>query len=170
MIMALPDPLPANDPKMPLKIFPLLICPEGHHGDPGHESVFITFGAGETQVSIVDDEGKWIRGWTAIFGWSVLCTLPFRHHERDLIFEEEAIVARALTGSLPIHGELVETHRFIEMSKRLVRSRFAEILDRTVGSAISFDRIVLAGPEWSYGILAYCCDLRPHVMSDVKFT
>lgn len=151
-----------------IRIFPSLFEPENPQSIPGEASVFVTIGAGETHVTILDGEGICARGWTAVFGWSAVCALPFQAGGRDVTFDEEALVARALTGSARIYGLQVDTSSFLEAARSLFLEAIEQILSRTIGSGTAYDTIVLAAPDWLHGALQTVLGLRPHILPDIR--
>lgn len=151
-----------------IRIFPSLFEPEDPRSIPGEASVFVTIGAGETHVTILDGEGVCTRGWTAVFGWSALCALPFDVSGREVTFDEEALVARALTGSARIYGKQADTSTFLDAAKSLFFEAIEQILSRTIGSGTAYDTIVLAAPDWLHGALQAVIGLRPHILPEIR--
>lgn len=151
-----------------IRIFPSLVEPANPQSIPGEASVFLTIGAGETHVTILDGEGICTRGWTAVFGWSALCALPFDIGGRDVTFDEEALVARALTGNARIYGRQIDTSSFLQSSRAIFVDAVEQILSRTIGSGTAYDTIVLAAPDWLHGALQNVLGLRPHILPDIR--
>lgn len=151
-----------------IRIFPSLVEPENPQSIPGEASVFLTIGAGETHVTILDGEGVCTRGWTAVFGWSALCALPFESAGRNVTFDEEVLVARALTGYARIYGSQVDTSAFLNSARDLFLSAMDQILSRTIGSGTAYDTIVLAAPDWLHGALHAVLGLRPHILPEIR--
>ncbi|MCE6959684.1 hypothetical protein LAZ40_11705 [Cereibacter sphaeroides] len=151
-----------------IHIFPSLVEPNNPFTIPGEASVFVTIGAGETHVTVLDGEGACSRGWTAIFGWSALCSLTVLIDGREVTFDEETLVARALTGAARVYGRHVDTSAFLHSARELFVEVMDQILSRTIGSGAAYDTIVLAAPDWLHGVLAAVVDLRPHILPEIR--
>jgi hypothetical protein len=151
-----------------IRIFPSLVEPAVHPDVEADASVFVSIGAGETHVTVLDCEGSCTRGWTAVFGWSALCSLPFACDAREMTFDEEVLVARALTGSTRVYGRKSDTSAFVGLSAMLFRTALEEILSRTIGSGAAYDAIIFAAPAWLHPALGASMDLRPHILPDVR--
>src|SRR5690606_6439687 len=89
-----------------------------HHGD---ERVFVTVGAGETWVTILDEEGNCEESWTAIFGWSYLFEIPLGIGEREVLLDEPETVRMALRGNARIYGRDVDTSSYVELAEEQMR-------------------------------------------------
>ena len=127
-------------------IFPSIVDPEVPVRRPEEASVFVSIGAGETHVTILNDDGAFTKGWTAVFGWSVLCDLPFELNGTMITLEEEDLVAKALTGSAKIYGKIVNTTAFLNAARDLFHHVIDHLLSRTIGSGATYDTIVIAAP------------------------
>jgi hypothetical protein len=158
----------SSDPRSAIRIFPSLVEPSFPPVIDADASVFVSIGAGETHVTVLDGEGACTRGWTAVFGWSALCALSFDHGDREVVFDEELLVARALTGATRIYGSRVDTSAFVGRSAMILRGALEEILSRTIGSGAAYDAIVLAAPAWLHGALGAALDLRPHILPEIR--
>lgn len=163
--------LPASsslDGRALIRIFPSLVAPAIQPDVDADASVFVSIGAGETHVTVLDGEGCCTRGWTAVFGWSALCSLPFECDTREVTFDEEILVARALTGSTRVYGRKSDTSAFVGKSAMIFRAALEEILARTIGSGAAYDAIVFAAPAWLHPALMASMDIRPHILPDVR--
>lgn len=138
--------------------------PEPH----GDTRVFVSIGAGETHVTILSAEGDCEDRWTAVFGWSFLCRLPFESADCTRVLESEALVSRAMRGSVKVYGRLVDTTDLIDKASVILKDALEDILSRTVGSGEIHDDIVLAAPPWMHGLLSSAVDIRPHILRDIR--
>lgn len=132
------------------------------------ERVFVTVGAGETWVTVLDEEGNCEESWTAIFGWSYLFELPVSFGERDVLLEEPETVRMALRGHARIYGRDVDTSVYVEQAEEQMRLGLDQILSRTVGSGARFVSIVIAAPQWLHGLLSGSAGLRPHILHEIS--
>lgn len=132
------------------------------------ERVFVTIGAGETWVTVLDEEGNCEESWTAIFGWSYLFELPVSLGDRDVLLDEPETVRMALRGQARIYGRDVDTRGYVEQAEEQMRHGLDQILSRTVGSGARFVSIVLAAPQWLHGLLSGSAGLRPHILHEIS--
>ncbi|MCW3782585.1 hypothetical protein [Defluviimonas salinarum] len=130
--------------------------------------VFVTIGAGETHVTILDDEGVCDKSWTAVFGWSFLFGVPVDFGGRRITFEEQETVALALQGSARIYGQTIDTTAYVRDAGRALSAALDDILYQTVGSGARFLCIVLAAPEWLHGLLSGSVGIRPHILHEIR--
>jgi hypothetical protein len=130
--------------------------------------VFISIGAGETHVTILNAEGECDKRWTAVFGWSVFCDIGFESNGQSFQLDTEALISRALLGTVKIYGRIVDTTDFIDQASDRLELALEEILSRTVGSGAIHDAIVLAAPVWMHGILESSITIRPHILRNIR--
>lgn len=130
--------------------------------------VFVTIGAAETHVTIIDDEGACLSAWTAIFGWSFLFGLPLDCKSGRVFLEETEAVARALHGKMRIYGEETDTGEWVKLAVSHLTFSIEKILDQTIGSGVWLDGIVLAAPPWFQTLLAAAPHIRPHVLREIR--
>lgn len=135
------------------------------HGDT---RVFVSIGAGETHVTVLSDQGDCEDRWTAVFGWSFLCLLAFESDNVSRVLESEALVSRAMRGSVKVYGQVVDTTDLIDKASGILKDALETILSRTVGSGEIHDDIVLAAPFWMHGLLSSAVDIRPHILRDIR--
>lgn len=147
-----------------ISIFPDAISRDVFEGvEDNQKVVFVTIGPGETRVNVLDDEGRSINAWIAVFGWSSLCGIQINHREKSLYASNIGMITKALRGSLRLYGEAVETSGFLNTARGHFHSGLSYILDQTIGGASEYDRIVLASPEWFQEVLKESINLRPHI-------
>jgi len=133
-------------------------------GIEDHQNVvFISIGPGETRVNVLDDGGRSLSAWTAVFGWSSLCDIEIDHHGESLRMANLAMLTKALRSSLRLYGQDVDTKSFIESARAHLRGALSHIVDKTIGDAREYDRIILAAPVWLHDALAQCVEIRPHI-------
>jgi hypothetical protein len=132
--------------------------------------VFVTIGAGETRVTILDDEGICDKSWTAIFGWSFLFSVPVDLGEKTVTLDEQETVALALSGHARIYGRLVNTASYLEAAEKQLKVALDDILSQTVGSGALFSAIVLAAPHWLHDLLSGSVMIRPHILHEIHET
>ena len=132
--------------------------------------VFVSIGAGETRVNVVDGEGCSISAWVAIHGWAGLCgiEIPVEGRDAGVHPSSKSMISRALRGTLRVFGVLVDTSDFQDRAAVAFRNALARILDETVRDAREYDRIIFAAPDWLHPALAASLDLRPHIEPEVQ--
>lgn len=135
---------------------------------PEDARVFVTVGAGETHVTVLDEDGVCERRWTAIFGWSFLFSVPFVLDGVEIFFEEPESLERVLSGRTRIYGKLTDTGAFLQDATRLMARAIEDILDQTIGSGAIYSGIVLAAPVWLHGLLSGSIGIRPHILHDIR--
>lgn len=130
--------------------------------------VFVTIGAGETHVSVLDDEGRCQQRWTAIFGWSYLFGIPLLLSGSPVLLEEAESVARALRGRARIYGQDTDTSPWVAEAGKRLEAALEDILRQTIGSGAHFTAIILCAPMWLHGLLSGCRSLRPHIVQEIR--
>jgi len=125
--------------------------------------VFISVGPGETRVNVVDDDGRSMGAWTAVFGWSSLCDIEVTHRGDSLRMANLPMITKALRSSLRLYGQDVDTTGFIKSARSHLHGAICYIIDQTIADAREYDRIVLAAPVWLHEVLADCLEIRPHI-------
>ena len=158
-----------NGTREKIKVFPEKRSPEAND-DIGDETklVFVSIGAGETRVSVIDDEGRFLTSWTAIFGWSSLCGIEIRHDGASFHVTDIGKLTKALRGVYRRYGAIVDTSDFRKRSEADFRKAIGDILDQTIGDASEYDRITFAAPEGLHDVLADSLKLRPHIDSVIQ--
>jgi hypothetical protein len=152
-----------------ISIFPDAISPEIIEGIRDEQKVvFVSIGAGETRVNVIDDEGRSITSWVAVFGWSSLCSLRIDHEGDELRVKSVEMMTRALRGSLRRYGKEVDTSSFKAAARKHFQGALGYIVDQTVGDASEYDRIILASPEWLHDVLQDCLSIRPHIAPEIQ--
>lgn len=136
--------------------------------EDGQKLVYVSIGAGETRVNILDGEARSMGAWTAVYGWSSLSEIEVHHKGQLVDLSDLSLLTRALRASLRIYGEGVDTSDFIRSAKGNIKSAVGHILDKTIGAGKEYDRIILAAPHWLHGLLSECRDIRPHIASDIQ--
>jgi len=147
-----------------ITIFPDAISREildGIHDD--QKVVFLSIGAGETRVNVIDDAGRSVVSWVAVFGWSSLCRLKIDHNGDELHATSIEMMTRALRGSMRRYGDVVDTSGFVRDARQHFQGALGYIVDQTVGDASEYDKIILASPEWLHNVLDDCLRIRPHI-------
>lgn len=129
------------------------------HGD----SAFLTIGAGETHLCVLDAEGSTLARWTAIFGWSALGRLNAHTGNETLKIETPADIRRALSGGKLFFGRTLDTGKWFAASQSCIADALEQILAQTIGSGSSVNGIYISAPEWLHGALASSLQLRPHI-------
>ena len=135
-------------------------------GRIGEARVFVAVGAGETHISICDDEGYREKHWVAIFGWSNLLSLPVDLGDRSVTLDEQETLEAALRGPIRIFGREVDTRNYIEAAAREMSAGLDDILGQTIGSGAPYSSIILAAPEWLHDTLALARMIRPHIIQE----
>lgn len=153
-----------------IPVFPTGDAGPDRAGEEQSACVFVTIGPGETRVTILDDEGRCDRSWTAIFGWSALCAIPLMAEGKEFPVDNERLLARALTGEVQAYGRRLETSGFIARAAGRIEQALDEILSATVGSGARYSAIVLAAPAWMHGLLENSVDIRPHILREIRET
>jgi hypothetical protein len=125
--------------------------------------VYISIGPGETRVNVLDDEGRSLSSWTAVFGWSSLCDIEIRHGGDSLCMATLPMITKALRSSLRLYGQDVDTADFIGSARGHLHGALSHIIDQTIGDAREYDRIILAAPVWLHEVLKKCVEIRPHI-------
>lgn len=159
--------LPGRAP-LPRRVKVLRAEPGGHEDLDGDASVFVTIGAAETHVSVLDEEARCSSRWLAIFGWSFLFGLPLAMDERTVLLEEAKVVERALQGRARIYGRDTDTSAWVEEAGRRLEAALDDILGQSIGSGAHFTAIVLCAPPWLHGLLSGCRNLRPHIVQEIR--
>lgn len=154
----------------PVRKIQIFDCRERHDMPEPHEDtrVFVSIGAGETHVTILNGEGGCKDRWTAVFGWSFLCNLPFESNGVIRVLENEALISRAMLGSVKVYGQLVDTTDLLDRASEILKLALEDILSRTVGAGEMHDDIVLAAPTWMHGLLSSTIDIRPHILREIR--
>jgi hypothetical protein len=125
--------------------------------------VFISIGPGETRISVLDDEGRSVSAWTAVFGWSSLCDIEVDDKSGKIHLASVSMLTKALRSSLRVYGKSVDTKGFIAKSRTHLSGALSHIIDQTIGDAREFDRIILAASPWMHDALSECLEIRPHI-------
>ena len=159
-------PPPAAPSTKRIRIFPERPATRPAAADEREASAFLTIGPGETRVTVLDEEGGIRDSWVAIFGWCDICEIGVRVGESKVTFEEPELIRRAMSGSMKLYGQVVDTSAFIAETTDLLQRAIEEILSRTLGSGAIYDRIVLSAPSWMRDVLAASTQLRPHIFTE----
>ncbi len=138
--------------------------------DAPEMTVHVMLGAAETHISTLSPDGRFGCGWTALFGWGFLFSLPLevRGHQRFL--EEAEVVVEALHGRVRIYGDVVDTTDWARLAFTSFASSLEDILSRTVGSGSIYSAISLTGPRSMRCLLESAASLRPHMRIKVDPT
>lgn len=131
--------------------------------EDGQKVAFISIGPGETRVNVIDDEGRSILTWVAVFGWSSLCGVGIEHRGETVRPANLSMLTKALRSSLRLYGDEVDTRGFVSRARSHMRRALSHILDQTVGDAREYDRIILAAPPWLHEALGDSLSIRPHI-------
>lgn len=131
----------------------------------GETIVMVSIGLGETHVTVLSDEARLRSHWTAVFGWSALTSIQI---DKDGSRPELNELPRALRGQLRRYGAPLGTDGFLSSARELLRNAIGHILDRTIGTGSSYDRIVIAAPPWLHEAVHPCLDLRPHIWNEIQ--
>lgn len=127
-----------------------------HFADPQVSQLeliaYVSIGAGETHVTVLDTEGNEIRGWTAVIGWSILpriallsgCSLPLYG---------EAQISDALTGAVRVGDTVIDATEFVAESVVTLGRILSDILQRTIAGDPQIQSLVLAAPPWAHPCL-----------------
>lgn len=130
--------------------------------------VFVTIGAGECHISVLDNDGRCHASWLAIFGWSCLFSIPVDSSGIQVNLDEPDAVARALSGSMRIYGRSTDTSAWIDHAESYMLQALEDILEQTIGAGLSLDGIILAGPKWLHILLARMRRLRPNIFDEIR--
>lgn len=130
--------------------------------------VFVTLGAGETHVTILNDEGRCLFSWVAVFGWSFLFGLPLHSNDITVQLDEPDAIAKALTGTMRIYGRNTDTSEWVARAEAYLLQAMEDVLGQTIGTGVCLDGIILAGPPWLHGLLVRMRKLRPHVFDEIR--
>lgn len=136
--------------------------------DDDQRIVIIGIGAGETKINLLDEEGRPISAWTAVFGWSSLCNIAIPHNGKTMRPEKPHQVEKALRSTLRIYGESVDTSDFVMQARADFKTSLSQIIDDTIGQGEDCDRIVFAAPTWLHGVLAESLSIRPHIDHQIQ--
>lgn len=129
---------------------------------------FVSIGAGETRVTVLDPEGHDLRSWVAVFGWSSFATIPAGPNHDAISLDEEWMMVKAMSGSIRAYGRTVDTSDFIAQVILGIRLAVIDILSRTIGSGSRFDAIIFAAPVWLHPILqASLKSMRPNIADEI---
>lgn len=130
--------------------------------------VFVTIGAGETHVTIMDDEGRCCASWVGVFGWSFLFAVPLESNGIIVNLDDPEAIEKALTGKMRVYGRNTDTSAWVDKAELYMLKAIEEILGQTIGTGICLDGIILAGPSWLHGLLVRMRRLRPHVFDEIR--
>lgn len=133
----------------------------------GERIVIVSLGAGETQITVLNDEAEAEVQWTAVFGWSSLCDV-LEPQDAGVVLKGPEQISRALKGTLRLYGRSVNTDEALGLAQAHLRGALSYILDETIGRGEEFDRILIAAPCWCHDALEGCMDLRPHVAPEIQ--
>lgn len=118
---------------------------------------YLTIGAGETHISLLDAEGRDLKTWIAVVGWSALFMVEIEGHlgQRVVLDSEEAVI-EAMSGKMMVAGADIDTVGFIASAIILMRNILRNILAKTLSPLGYTGSIVLAAPLWLHGCLQSC--------------
>lgn len=159
---------PASETASRIRVFRSSGRPDDLLEEHREERVFVTIGPGETQVTILDDEGVCDKSWTAIFGWSFLFEIPVDLEGKLVTLDEQETVILVLSGKGRLFGRPVDNASFVEAAGRRMSKALDDILSQTVGSGARFSEIVLAAPHWLHGLLSGSVGIRPHILHEIS--
>lgn len=100
----------------------------------GEGRVFVTIGAGETRVSILNADGARDASWTALFGWSFMFDIPVVVNGKEVRVDETELLQAALSGQARLFGTVCDTGAFAEVANLRMREALDQILSHTIGA------------------------------------
>lgn len=129
---------------------------------------FVSIGAGETRVTVLDPEGRDLRSWVAVFGWSNFGSIQAGPDRDAISLDEEWMMIQAMSGSIRAYGRTIDTAEFIKQVILGFRLAVIDILSRTIGSGSRFDSIIFAAPSWLHPILETSLrSMRPNIAAEI---
>lgn len=134
----------------------------------GEGRVFVTIGAGETRVSILNADGARDASWTALFGWSFMFDIPVVVNGKEVRVDETELLQAALSGQARLFGTVCDTGAFAEVANLRMREALDQILSHTIGAGGQFTAIILAAPAWLHAALQGSLSVRPHVLQEIS--
>lgn len=136
--------------------------------DEEERIAFVSLGLAETHVTILSPEARRHAHWTAVFGWSSLFDISILHDGNRLRLETPSQIGRALMSKLTVCGQWVDTRAYRQAAQSHIRERLGCVMDRTIGSGMDLEQVILSGPRWVHPLLEACTDLRPHIRKDIE--
>jgi hypothetical protein len=140
------------------------------YNEQQNERVFVTIGAGETMVTILNEDGQCEHCWTAVFGWSFLFDIPVEVNGVSTRIDDQEVAAIALGGQVRMFGRLVDTREYAKQAGQRIKDALDDILSQTVGSGARYSAIVFSAPEWMHRLLSNAIGIRPHIVKDISDT
>ena len=131
---------------------------------------YISIGAGETHVTLLDQEGNDITSWTAVIGWTCLFSIGIEQAAGQPIrISSERDLGQALKGALPLPDGSIETTDFIASAVFLLKSVLRDVVAQTISLEKAVRSIVLAAPVWLHECLRACVssfrdDIHPDIV------
>lgn len=131
---------------------------------------YISIGAGETHVTLLDEEGVDICSWTAVAGWSALFSIPVGEISGvSLRVSSEEGLEEAFSGSICSDSGQIDTIGFISASVIVMRKMLCEVIQHTLSLEACSRTIVLSAPPWLHGCLKSCIpslvgDFHPEIL------
>ncbi len=115
---------------------------------------YVTIGAGETHVTLLDAEGRDIFSWTAVYGWAEFSTVETETVDGGRIeLRDEDMIARAMSGSLAVGGRTIDTTPYVGSVVVSLNAALRDIFARTVETEELVSGIVFAAPIWLHSIM-----------------
>ena len=130
--------------------------------------VYITIGAGETQITAYGEDMRKDLHFVADAGWASLCLFPIEHLGEIVTLDETSLLRDAMTGDLCLYGESPDLTRFTAYAKTHFSWLVSSILDRTIGSGKKYIEIVVSSPDFIQPYMTGVEKLRPHLKLDTE--
>ena len=132
-------------------------------------TAYVTIGTGETRVTLLDQDGRDIMAWTAVFGWAEFAAIVLDEDTGQHIhLSDERMLTQATSGQLIHDGGLLDTSHFIESAIATLNDAVGEILSRTIGSEARVGGVILAAPSWMHGLMRFgVTDLRGDISPNI---
>ena len=130
---------------------------------------YVTIGAGETHVTLLDSEGRDIFSWTAVYGWAEFSAINAELAEGDRIeLRDEDMIARAMSGSLSVGGRTIDTTPFVCSVIISLKAALRDIFARTIDGEELVSGIIFAAPIWLHSIMRCgATDLRDDIHPEI---
>lgn len=151
------------DPSETLSFDRIVILPSHHCSDLvlidpacADAVAYVSIGAGETHVTVLDSEGTDIKSWTAVIGWSSLFSVPMSN------FGVTAVYPRSEDDLERIFNGNDESLEFMSSSVMMIKSLLHQIISRTIDSDAMSCMIVLSAPSWLHDCLKSCISALPY--------
>ncbi len=135
-----------------------------------NDRVYVTIGAGETMITVLNDNGHCEHCWTALFGWSFLFDIPLEVEGECIKVDDREMASIALGGRLKLYGRNIDTRSYVMLAGRKMKSSLDDILAKTIGGEAKYSTITFTLPEWLHKLFIGSVGVRPLAARDPSET